>query len=107
MGYGMYGIWDVWDMGCMGYGMYGIWNVWDMRCMGYGMYGIWDVSDMGCLGYGMCGICEESFLVGGEEYYYPSHLLPILPAWLSKLPGTTKICFINERSIYLFSQNFA
>ena len=50
---GMYGMWDVGDVGCSGCGMCGMWDVRDVGCAGCGMFGMWDVRDVGCLGSGM------------------------------------------------------
>ena len=59
-------VWNVRDVGCSGCGMFGIWDVGDVGlqdvgCSGCGMLGMWDVRDVGCgiwdvcrdLGYGM------------------------------------------------------
>ena len=49
----------IWDMVYMYIGLFGIWGVWDMGCVGYG--GVWDIGSllyMGvhviweCVGYG-------------------------------------------------------
>ena len=55
---GMYGTWDVQDVGCWGCGMLGMWDVGDVGCWGCGMFGMWDVRDVGCLGCGMFGMWD-------------------------------------------------
>ena len=40
----MFGIWDVWDVGCSGCGMFEIWDVGDVGCSECGMFGMWDVE---------------------------------------------------------------
>ena len=44
----MFGMCDVWDVGCWGCGMLGMWDVRDVRCSGCGMFGMWNVGDVGC-----------------------------------------------------------
>ena len=68
--YRMFGIYDVWDMGCLrcnmlGCGIFGIWNVGcrcgmirmcvdqDVGCYIGGIFKMWNVGD---LGYSRCGI---------------------------------------------------
>ena len=58
MGYGMFGIWDFWNVGRSRHGMFGMWNVQDVGCLGCNMFGsqdVWDTDarDIGCLG---CGV---------------------------------------------------
>ena len=33
--------------------MFGMWDVWHIGCSGSGMFGMWDVRDVGCSGCGM------------------------------------------------------
>ena len=52
----MFGMWNVWDVGCWGCGMFGMWDVRDVGCSGYamfGMLGMCDVRDVGCSGCAM------------------------------------------------------
>ena len=45
LGCGMFGVWDVGDVGCWGCGMLGMWDVRDVECWGCGMFtGMWDVD---------------------------------------------------------------
>ena len=57
-GCGMLGMWDVGDVGCWGCGMFGMWDVWDVGCAGCGMFGMWDVGDVECSGFGMFGMWD-------------------------------------------------
>ena len=41
---GMYGMWDVQDVGCWGCGMFEMWDVGDVGCSGCGMFRMWDVD---------------------------------------------------------------
>ena len=41
---GMYGIWDVQDVGCWVCGMFEMWDVGDVGISGCGMFGMWDVG---------------------------------------------------------------
>ena len=45
LGRGMFGMWDIWVMGCWGCGM-----------LGWGMFKMRDVRDVRCLGCGMLGM---------------------------------------------------
>ena len=50
-GCGMFGMWDVGDVGCSGCGIFRMWDVGDV-----GMFGMWDVRDVGCSGCGVFGM---------------------------------------------------
>ena len=53
LGCRVFGMWDVWDVGCFRCGMREMWDIWGVGCSGCGMFGMWVVGDMGCLGCGM------------------------------------------------------
>ena len=55
---GVFGMWDIQDVGCSGCGMSGMWNVADVRYSGCGMFRMWRVWDVGYLGCGMLGMWD-------------------------------------------------
>ena len=67
---GMYGMWDVQDVGCSGCGMFGMWDVRDVGCSECGMFGMWDVRDVGCgIFAGMWDVDLQNALRGHEIFY--------------------------------------
>ena len=39
--------------------MFGMWDVWEVGCSGCGMFGRWDVREVGCSGCGMWDVCRD------------------------------------------------
>ena len=55
----MFGMWDVWDVGCSGCGMLGMWDVRDVGYSGCGMFaGMWDVDLQNAEMAGVAEICQ-------------------------------------------------
>ena len=70
-------------MGYWGHGIFGMWNVQDVGCPVCGMFGMWNVRDVGCVGCGMLGTWDVGYLPGCEMLIYKmqgkSHLsVPLL-----------------------------
>lgn len=46
LGWRMFRMWDVKDVGFSGCEMFKLWNVWDVECSKFGSFGMWDVWDV-------------------------------------------------------------
>ena len=109
-GCGMFGRWDVREVGCTGGGMFGMWDVREVGCSGGGMFGRWDVRDVGCSGCGMFGMWDVGCGMFAGMWYVDlqNALLNFLLNFPQKLTNykQTKVVEFNKRCRSVFYQEF-